>query len=255
MVAFVADRCYLFLMSRARRNPSGYVDCEGFEAVMKFIAETNRSDENKVWLQLAEAAASDHGVEPPPMPKKAGCFWLLIKMQATTPETQWDLVRRVEPVFHWAWKKSAHAHNMLTCATRLFPMRAPDVDSDDVRLAACDIAASVLEYAKDPRVAQAIETARRFAMGKASLEELDEARLAAVRASYKETNFAGEAAANTAVRAASRDRVASVASAVWSVSLSDASDIVRKSLGTPGLALLMRGSELQRPLRPRSKRR
>lgn len=84
----------------------------------------------------------------------------------------------------------------------LWALRAlpPEMDSQ-VRLLACDFASGVLQYTDDPRPAEAIAVARRYAVGEATAEELAAARGAARDAA----KAAPWGAARDAARAASWD--------------------------------------------------
>ena len=81
-----------------------------------------------------------------------------------------------------------------------------------VRLLACDLVEPVLAYTEDARVHRCLATARKYAVGQASLEELSEARAASVAASA--AMVAWRPVAARAARA-----VARVARAVTSTSL------------------------------------
>ena len=86
----------------------------------------------------------------------------------------------------------------------------------DIRLFNCDIAEGVLylfekQCPDDKRPRQAIETARRYAMGKATKEELEAARVAAWAAG----DAAWDAAEDAAWRAAEDDAWAAARAAAW----------------------------------------
>jgi hypothetical protein len=58
----------------------------------------------------------------------------------------------------------------------LWALRAlPEEMDGQVRLLVCDLVEPVLQYTDDPRPAQALEVARRYAVGKATVDELDTA--------------------------------------------------------------------------------
>jgi hypothetical protein len=84
-----------------------------------------------------------------------------------------------------------------------------DAHQTAVRLFACDVAEGVLylfekQYPDDKRPRQAIETARRYALGKATKEELDAAMVAAWDARDAAAKAAARAAAWAAVMAAAK---------------------------------------------------
>ena len=62
----------------------------------------------------------------------------------------------------------------------LWALRAlPESMDSDVRLLVCDLVEPALKHTDDPRPARAVETARRYALGYATEEDLDAARAAA----------------------------------------------------------------------------
>lgn len=268
-------------MSRERQNPShGYVNCDGFDAVMEFVAKTSRlkglSILETFWFQLAQAAAPDHGVRIPRKSQRMKCSWLLQKMQAVTPEMQWDLVSRVEPLFHSAWEASESSVHMIDCAESLFPPRQLLVFNDQVRLAICNVLD--FRFRTISNVTSAVDTARRFAEHRASMEELDKACDQADRVVYDlsvwifntpntSSNFNRLLIERCGLRAAADilRRNGAMDAMVWAATnpLTDFivpatnalhAEIVRKSLGTPGLALLMRESNVQDFLLPKQPR-
>jgi hypothetical protein len=93
-----------------------------------------------------------------------------------------------------------------------------DAHQTAVRLFACDVAEGVLylfekQYPDDKRPRQAIETARRYALGKATKEELDAAMVAAWDARDAAARAAARAAVMAAAKVAARDAWAAGAAA------------------------------------------
>ena len=115
-----------------------------------------------------------------------------------------------------AWAKLQRHDWMLWLAEN----RGVKLDESKLRLFACDCAEQVLplferDYPKDKRPRVAIETARRFANGKATQKELAAAGAAAWAAAGAAAGAAAWAAARFAARDAARDaaRVAAWAAA------------------------------------------
>lgn len=92
-------------------------------------------------------------------------------------------------------------------------------------LCACECARLALPYTKDPRVLKCIETAEAWANGRATIEELREARYAAASASASAAAAADAAAAAAYVASASASAAAYAARAK---TLAKCADIVRK---------------------------
>ena len=94
--------------------------------------------------------------------------------------------------------------------------RGLKLDESKLRLFACDCAEQVLplferDYPEDKRPRVAIETARRFANGKATREELDAAWAAALDAAWAAALAAARAAAWAAAWAAALDAASDAA--------------------------------------------
>jgi len=124
----------------------------------------------------------------------------------------------------------------------LWALRAVTVPAErEIRLFACDCAERVLplfekEYPTDKRPRQAIETARKFANGAATLEELDAARAAASAAASAAARAAASVASDAAWAAWDAASVASDAAwaawaaasdAAWAAASDAASDAAR----------------------------
>jgi hypothetical protein len=107
----------------------------------------------------------------------------------------------------------------------------------NARLFACECAARSLkffekEYPEDKRPSKCIETARKYARGKATKEELDAARDAASAAARDAASAAARDAASAAARAAASDAArdaesAAAWAAAWDVARDAARDAVR----------------------------
>ncbi len=133
-----------------------------------------------------------------------------------------------------AWAKRQRPDWMLWLAKK----RGLELDESKLRLFACDCAEQTLpiferDYPEDKRPRQAIETARRFANGEATCEELDAVWAAVWAAAWDAGAAAWDAArdaAGAAARVAARD-------AAW-VAAGDAesrwqADRLRERIGNP----------------------
>ena len=158
---------------------------------------TKTATENQLLLQLREWNACEEG------------YAFSVKSGATTLAQLWDKLERPDWMLWLADKKGLK------------------LDEKGLRLFACECAEEVLliyerEYPKDSRPRKAIETARRYANGEATLEELDAAEDAA--------RDAAEDAAEDAARAAAldaRDAALDAAeAAAWAAAEADRKSVV-----------------------------
>ena len=185
---------------------------------------TKTATENPLLLQLREWDACADGYE------------FSVRSGATTLAELWDKLERPDWMLWLADKKGLK------------------LDEKGLRLFACECAEEVLliyerEYPKDSRPRKAIETARRYANGEATLEELDAAKDAAWAAARdaaraaawdaaRDAARAAEAAAWDAARAAAWDAARDAArAATWDAARDAAwakqADLLRKHLGNP----------------------
>ena len=152
---------------------------------------TKTATENPLLLQLREWDACADGYE------------FSVRSGATTLAQLWDKLERPDWMLWLADKKGLK------------------LDEKGLRLFACECAEQLLPiyekaYPKDDRPRRAIETARRYANGEATLEELDAARDAAEDAAWDAARAAAEAPAWASAWAAARDAAEAAAwAAAW----------------------------------------